>query len=318
MTFILDDPAGNSFIENPFAPQSDPYIKLTYYERTREMAETMGYMIQPQDNETHTEEITAKSKEYVYPEYYSKNKNFSVYKSTSEISAHLLDFTKSIEQNNDFKGEALKFETDCYCCYQPGETHMCMCTIPFFKEIIIMCFKCQKCGYKSTEVKGGGGISEKAMKYTLKVNGKDDLNRDVFKSETCKISIPDIGFETDTSSMGSMYTTVEGLLEKLIETLDDIPFGKGDSTTEENNEIRIFMRKLRELKDNQKGFTLILDDPLSNSFINTIENPEKDFSLEKEIYERTWDQNEDLGINDMKVENYAEHHNVKQEDEEEK
>ena len=29
--FTLDDPSGNSFIENPYAPQTDPYIKVSYY-----------------------------------------------------------------------------------------------------------------------------------------------------------------------------------------------------------------------------------------------------------------------------------------------
>jgi len=25
---VLDDPAGNSFVENPFAPLNDPYLKV--------------------------------------------------------------------------------------------------------------------------------------------------------------------------------------------------------------------------------------------------------------------------------------------------
>jgi zinc finger protein len=34
--FILDDPAGNSFVENPYAPNSDPYASITPYIRTTE------------------------------------------------------------------------------------------------------------------------------------------------------------------------------------------------------------------------------------------------------------------------------------------
>ena len=50
---------------------------------------------------------------------------------------------------------------------------------------------------------------------------------------------------------------------------------------------------------------MILDDPLSNSFIFPIgDNNKNDTRLKKEEYERTFEQNEDLGINDMKVENY--------------
>ncbi len=71
---------------------------------------------------------------------------------------------------------------------------------PYFKEIIISCFKCDVCGYKTTDVKGGGGISEKGTKLTLKVEKNEDLNRDVFKSETSKIIIPEIDFESSDES----------------------------------------------------------------------------------------------------------------------
>jgi zinc finger protein len=36
ITFFLEDPGGNSFVENPFAPNSDPYCKTTFYQRSRE------------------------------------------------------------------------------------------------------------------------------------------------------------------------------------------------------------------------------------------------------------------------------------------
>jgi zinc finger protein len=304
---ILDDPSGNSFIENPFAPQTDPYIKVLYYERTKEMAESMGYTYTPKDESNQTTQsegahLEAGHKEFVKPTYYNKNKEFTVYKSHSEISAHLVDFTRSIQENSDVKQEALTFPTNCYCCYAPGEAYMCLCTIPYFKEIIISCFKCQVCGYKTTEVKGGGGISDKATRYTLKVNGPTDLNRDVFKSETAQIKIPELGFETDTGSMGSMFTTVEGLIEKIISSLTDIPFSKGDSA---DDSLAKAIQSLRDLITSNTPFTIIIDDSLSNSFISSPGEPEADKQLLKEEYERSWEQNEELGINDMKVENYT-------------
>jgi len=41
---------------------------------------------------------------------------------------------------------------------------MCTITIPYFKELIIMNFLCDKCGAHSTETKTGGAISEKGKK----------------------------------------------------------------------------------------------------------------------------------------------------------
>lgn len=316
VTLTLDDPSGNSFIENPFAPQSDPYIKVKYYERTKEMAESMGYMIQPDANKEKESENkinpdsevkvskAPEGNQFVNPTYYDKKKDFTVYKSKSEISAHLLDFTKSIDNGEgNIKEEALRFPTNCYCCHAPGENLMCLCTIPFFKEIIIACFKCQECGYKSTDVKGGGGMSDKATKITLNVKSQEDLNRDCFKSESAKLIIPHLEFETDTGSMGSMFTTVEGLIEKLITNLNDTPFSQGDSMISDN--FQKFIQILKDLiTEPVKEFTIILDDPLSNCFIASMDDPNKDANLIKEEYERTWEQNEELGINDMKVENY--------------
>ena len=106
-----------------------------------------------------------------------------MYKSKSEISAHLLDLTHSIDSNEQLNQEAIIFNVDCYACYRPGQSRTCLISIPYFKELIISCFKCDydNCGYKDVEIKGGGGISEKARKITLKVNKPSDLNRDLFK-----------------------------------------------------------------------------------------------------------------------------------------
>lgn len=81
-----------------------------------------------------------------------------------------MDFSKPIDEQNktdeedDVKKEVMKFPTPCYACSAEGVANMCIATIPFFKEIIIMAFACENCGYHSTEIKQGGGISDKATK----------------------------------------------------------------------------------------------------------------------------------------------------------
>ena len=67
---ILDDPSGNSFIENPYAPQTDPNIKVSYFERTKEMAEQMGFSLENQkleqnQNNKKKDEKTEQKKEIV-------------------------------------------------------------------------------------------------------------------------------------------------------------------------------------------------------------------------------------------------------------
>ena len=49
---------------------------------------------------------------------------------------------------------------------------------------------------------------------------------------------------------------------------------------------------------------MILDDPLANSYIQSLYAPDPDPNMTVEWYERSWEQNEGLGLNDIKVEGY--------------
>lgn len=129
-----------------------------------------------------------------------------------------------------------------------------------------MAFSCEYCGYRNTEVKQGGGISEKATRIVFKIENAADMNRDVFKSDTSIVAIPELDFAMSPGTLGGVYTTVEGLLDKVITNLEENnPFGMGDSAT--NDTYMKFLDKLRDFKDFKQKFTLIFDDALSNCFI---------------------------------------------------
>jgi len=52
------------------------------------------------------------------------------------------------------------------------------------------------------------------------------MNRDIFKSDTCFVSIPELEIELQPGTLGSVYTTVEGLMTKMQEQMEEInPFG---------------------------------------------------------------------------------------------
>ena len=42
-TFIVEDPSGNSFVQNPNAPNKDTYMKTEFFPRTTEDYVAMGY-----------------------------------------------------------------------------------------------------------------------------------------------------------------------------------------------------------------------------------------------------------------------------------
>lgn len=66
------------------------------------------------------------------------------------------------------------------------------------------------------KVKGGGAIPPKGTAYTLEADSKDDFRRDVLKSDTAVLEIPQLELVMEMGTLGSMYTTVEGLLEKVL------------------------------------------------------------------------------------------------------
>jgi len=187
---------------------------------------------------------------------------------------------------DEAKKEVLQFPTFCYACGKEGQARMCIANIPFFKEIIIMAFSCDYCGYRNTDIKHGGGISDKATRIEFKVEKIEDLSRDVFKSDSCYMEIPEIDFALAPGTLGGVYTTVEGLIDKVATSLEENnPFAFGDSST--NMKFLEFLDKLKSLKDLAMKFTLVIDDPLSNCFIYNPLAPENDPQINVTVYERT-------------------------------
>jgi len=202
-----------------------------------------------------------------------------------------------------------------------------------------MSLLCENCGYKSNEIKGGGAIPSHGSKIILSVANLEDLKREILKSDTAGVQIPEIKLELDEGGLGGFYTTVEGLLDKMHGRLTLAnPFSSGDAATKQhvfNNGGQFsepnakhvtyinFLTKLKEMAEGKHvPFTLIVNDPLGNSFIGPIPKDAMALSLQTEKkgnlcysayvdnglkieeYERSHEQNEYLGLNDMKTENY--------------
>ena len=53
---VLDDPSGDSFIENPNAPNKDPQLQVTHYKRTKEQNEEYGFDDEAVNEETKNQE----------------------------------------------------------------------------------------------------------------------------------------------------------------------------------------------------------------------------------------------------------------------
>lgn len=275
---VLDDPAGNSFLENPHAPSPDPEMKITHYDRTRQQ-EIDLCIIAEDDDSTEQRENAGDETEVLG----TKDKDFNT------------------------QNEVLHFGTNCPHCNAPCETNMKLVNIPHFKEVVIMATNCEACSHRDNEVKGGSGIEPKGRKISLNITNERDMSRDVLKSETAFVSIPELDFTTDMGTLGGKFTTVEGLLEDFKTQLRQTnPFMGGDSSLPVMKEkLEAFCKKLDKIQTGElTDVHLVLDDPAGNSYIQSLTAPDPDPQMTIEDYERSWQQNEDLGLNDMKTENY--------------
>ena len=67
-----------------------------------------------------------------------------------------------------------------------------------------------------------------------------------------------------------------------------------------------FFDKLAEAINGEVKFTIILQDPLASSYVQSFTAPEPDPQIKMEEYDRTEEEEEELGHKDMKTEGYEE------------
>lgn len=280
---IIDDPSGNSFIENPNAPQRDPSMHVHVYKRTAEQDGELGLAAEDADESQEAESQEAEGE-------------------SSEV-----DVGESGDTDEDWKDEVLGFNVTCSECNASAKTNMKIVHIPHFKEVIIMCLVCESCGFRTNEVKSGAGMEPKGKKLTLRITDPSDLSRDVLKSDTCSVLIPELDFELMMGTLGGKFTTLEGLLVNIKDQLS-MPnaFSVGDSSrTQRAGKMKAFLDKIDQIITGELKVTIVLDDPAGNSYIQNVYAPDPDPELTVEVYERSEEQNDDLGISDMKTENYT-------------
>ncbi len=317
-TVILDDPAGNSNIENLCAPQEDPQIKVRHYWRTKEENLALGLGMTTEDWERELERQQREGGDVGSPlgassSSSSENNNGDerrgTYKSNSLISTQeeAERFEQKMGVHVTDERDILVFHENCYNCGRSGECKMVETNIPHFKKIILMAFACDHCGYKTNEIKAGGAISEHGTRITLKVTNPEDMSRDLLKSETASVHIPEIELHITEGSMGGRFTTIEGLLEALRDQLTNMnQFKLGDSSLNMDREKQSqFLDTLQQLETGTVPFTFIVDDPVSNSYVQNLYAPDPDPNMTVETYTRSWEQDEDLGLHQMKVDNYG-------------
>ncbi|KAJ5756702.1 zinc finger protein ZPR1 [Penicillium manginii] len=271
-TISLDDPTGNSWIAPNTLDRGNKYRTKLYY-RTHEQNEELGISADPEA--TQTEE---------------------------DPDSEIVD------------GKEYCLPAECPGCTKQCELLIKKVNIPYFKEVYLWSNVCEHCGLRSSDVKTGGEVPELGKRITLIVKEQVDLSRDILKSDTCAVHSDELEISIQAGTLGGRFTTLEGLLTEVRDSLKghlfDIGGGGGDSL--ESNEKAKWDRFFERLECAINGdfekfggqFSITLSDPLANSYVQDLCAPAADPQITTEEYKRTDEEEDDLGLKDMKTEGY--------------
>jgi zinc finger protein len=155
-------------------------------------------------------------------------------------------------------------------------------------------------------------VPEKGRRITVSIDSKEDMSRDILKAESCAMSCPELNLSVEPGTLGGRFTTVEGLLTQVRDDLKSSIFDNSDGGDSMDSSSKSkwteFFDKLDSAINGNVKFTLTLEDPLASSYVQSFTAPEPDPKIQVEDYERTEEEKEELGLNDMKTENYEEEH----------
>jgi zinc finger protein len=137
----------------------------------------------------------------------------------------------------------------------------------------------------------------------------------MLKSDTAGLEIPEIDLVLQPGTLGGRFTTLEGLLNEIYSELSTKVFRTGDQFNsgegqqgldlgKDERNFETFLKGLKECMSASRKFTIVLDDPVSNSYLQNLYAPDADPNMTIEEYERTHEQNDELGLNDVVLEGY--------------
>jgi zinc finger protein len=150
----------------------------------------------------------------------------------------------------------------------------------------------------------------------VNIQNKEDMSRDILKAESCAMSCPELNLSVEPGTLGGRFTTVEGLLTQVRDDLRSSIFDVGDGGDSmdptSKSKWNTFFDQLGSAIDGNEKFTVILEDPLASSYVQSFTAPEPDPQIKVEDYDRTEEEEEELGLKDMKTEGYEEEHAAEQ------
>lgn len=146
----------------------------------------------------------------------------------------------------------------CEQCGDESDTYIAGSLQEGFQDVRLRVHQCAHCGFRQSVVDESGAPGPTGRAVTLEVASQADLARDIVKSTTATVSIPDIGLQADVE--GSRFCSVKSMLEEIYATLS-APSG----LTPERLDM---LDELQQYIDGDAPFSIVLDDPMGRSLVS--------------------------------------------------
>ncbi|RKP22877.1 hypothetical protein SYNPS1DRAFT_19432 [Syncephalis pseudoplumigaleata] len=121
----------------------------------------------------------------------------------------------------DASQTATELESYCFQCGENGTTRLLLTRIPHFHEVVIAAFECPHCHWRNSEIQSAGEIQETGVKITCRLSTKEDLNRQLVKSDSASIKFVELDLEIPATSRRGALTTVEGIISNVVADLSE-------------------------------------------------------------------------------------------------
>ncbi|MHA1238637.1 MAG: ZPR1 zinc finger domain-containing protein [Candidatus Odinarchaeia archaeon] len=146
-------------------------------------------------------------------------------------------------------------------------------TAPYIGDILIFTIKCDKCGFKRSEILP---LQEKEpSRYMVKVEAPCDLYFKVLRSTTGFVRIPEYGVSMEPGIAAQPFiTNIEGILLRFLDAVKTLK--NWEDAKEKKERCVKLIERIKKAISGEDKFTLIVEDPLGNSAIFPYDEKEAD------------------------------------------
>jgi len=135
--------------------------------------------------------------------------------------------------------------------------------VPFFGKLMAFSMSCTNCKFHKADVEVLEG--QEPCKYTLEIDGEEDLNIRIVRSSQATVKLPHITTITPGPASQGYVTNVEGILKRVQREIQSLRDSEEDPAAKKK--AKNLLKKLQKIMWGHEKQKLIIEDPSGNSAI---------------------------------------------------